>query len=136
MNLRHRLRDPRIAELARFVINGVVATAVHYGVLTFNLKVLGIPSAGVANFIAAWFGITASFIGSRFFVFRRSEAPLLRQAMRFLALYLGIACLHGLLLFVWTDVFHLNYTAGFALATVLQTLLSYLGNKLLVFSTP
>jgi len=136
MSLRHGFLDPRIAELARFVVNGVVATAVHYGVLTFNLKVLGIPSAGLANFIAAWFGITASFIGSRFFVFRRSEAPLLRQAMRFLALYLCIACLHGLLLFVWTDVFHLNYTAGFALATVLQTMLSYLGNKLLVFSAP
>ena len=118
------------------MINGVVATAVHYGVLSFNIHVLGFSSAGLANFVAAWFGIAASFIGSRFFVFRRKEAPLLRQALRFLALYVAIACLHGLLLFVWTDTFHLNYTAGFALATVLQTLLSYLGNKLLVFSAP
>ena len=126
--------DPRIAELGRFVINGVVATLVHYSVLTFNLRVLDIPSAGLANFFAAWFGIAASFIGSRIFVFRRNQSPWLPQALRFLALYASIACLHGLLLFVWTDTFHLNYTAGFAVATVLQTGLSYLGNKLLVFS--
>ncbi|SCK31631.1 Putative flippase GtrA (transmembrane translocase of bactoprenol-linked glucose) [Variovorax sp. HW608] len=134
MTLRRKPIAPHVAELGRFVVNGVAATAIHYGVLSFNLKVLGIPSAGVANFIAAWFGITASFIGSRFFVFRRKEAPLLRQAARFLALYASIACLHGLMLFVWTDTFHLNYTVGFAIATVLQTALSYLGNKLLVFS--
>ena len=36
-------------ELFRFVVNGLVATAVHYAVLTFNLEVLGFGSAGVAN---------------------------------------------------------------------------------------
>lgn len=128
--------NPRIAELTRFVINGVLATAVHYGVLSFNLHVLQIPSAGLANFLAAWFGIAASFVGSRFFVFRHKSSPWLPQALRFLTLYLSIACLHGLLLFVWTDTFHLNYSIGFALATVLQTVLSYTGNKLLVFSAP
>lgn len=90
----------------------------------------------MANFIAAWFGITASFLGNRYFVFRRKESPWRRQARLFLALYLPIACLHGLMLFVWTDVFHLNYTAGFMIATSIQTMLSYLGNKLLVFSAP
>lgn len=125
-----------MAEVGRYILNGLVATAIHYGVLTFNLKVLGIPSAGVANFLAAWFGIAASFIGSRFFVFRSQGAPWARQALRFLTLYAIIACLHGLLLFVWTDVLHLNYTAGFLVATGLQTLLSYVGNKLLVFSEP
>lgn len=136
MILRLDPKNPRLAELGRFIINGIVATAIHYAVLTLNLKVIGIPSAGVANFVAAWFGIAASFIGSRFFVFRRSEAPWLKQALRFLVLYASIACLHGLVLFAWTDTFQLNYTAGFALATVLQTVLSYLGNKLMVFSAP
>ena len=124
----------RVAELARFVINGLIATAVHYGVLSFNLNVLQIPSAGLANFLAAWFGISASFIGSRFFVFRHKSSPWLPQALRFLALYLSIACLHGLLLFLWTDTFHLDFRVGFAIATVVQTILSYAGNKLLVFS--
>lgn len=136
MILRLRLDDPRLAELGRYIVNGLVATAIHYAVLSFNLKVLGVPSAGVANFIAAWFGIAASFLGSRFFVFRKKDAPWRQQAVRFLVLYAAIACLHGLLLFVWTDVFHLNYTWGFLLATGLQMTLSYVGNKLLVFSGP
>jgi putative flippase GtrA len=135
MRLQANPFNPRITELARFVINGLVATAVHYGVLSFNIRVLGIPSAGLSNFIAAWFGITVSFVGSRFFVFRRKDAPLLPQAMRFLVLYVSIACLHGLLLFVWTDLLHLNYTVGFLVATILQTMLSYLGSKMLVFPT-
>lgn len=133
---RLQLMDQRVAELGRFVVNGIIATAIHYGVLSFNIHVLDLRSAGLASFIAAWFGIAASFIGSRFFVFRRDKSPMLPQAMRFLALYASIACLHGLLLFIWTDTFHLNYTFGFALATVLQTVLSYLGNKLMVFSAP
>ena len=135
MMRRLRLDDPRVAEVGRFILNGLLATAVHYAVLTFNLRVLGIPSAGVANFIAAWFGIGASFIGNRFFVFRHGGAPMTRQAVRFLALYAAAACLHGLLLFVWTDVLHLDYTAGFLLATAFQTVLSYLGNKLFVFAS-
>ena len=41
----------------RYVVNGLLATAIHFSVLTFNLNVLGIGSAGVANGIAAIFGI-------------------------------------------------------------------------------
>lgn len=128
-------QDPRTAEAGRFVINGLFAAAIHYAALNFNLRVLELSSAGLANFFAAWFGIAASFIGSRFFVFRRREAPLASQAIRFLALYGAIACLHGLLLYVWSDRLHQSYTSGFVLAGVMQTLLSYLGNKLLVFKT-
>lgn len=134
MMRRFRLDDPRVAEVGRFIANGLIATAVHYAVLTFNLQVLGMPSAGVANFVAAWFGIGASFIGNRFFVFPHRTAPVARQAARFLALYAAMACLHGLLLFAWADILHLDYTAGFVLATALQTVLSYLGNKLFVFT--
>ncbi|MDL9999593.1 GtrA family protein [Variovorax sp. J22P240] len=136
MILRFRPSGSRGAEIGRFLVNGLAAAAVHYLVLTVNLKLLDIPSAGVANFIAAWFGIMASFLGNRYFVFRRKELPWGRQARRFLALYLPIACLHGLMLFAWTDFFRLNYTAGFLIATTIQTMLSYLGNKLLVFSAP
>ena len=62
-----------LGQVARYIVNGLFATAVHYGVLTFCLTVLQLPSAGVANLIAAVFGITASFFGSRYFVFRRPD---------------------------------------------------------------
>ena len=117
----------------RYIVNGLVATAVHFAVLTFNLKVLGFASAGLANLVAAVFGITASFIGSRVYVFHGSAEPLLHQIYRFILLYVSIALLHGALLYAWTDVMALNYIAGFAVATVMQVIFSYWGNKVLVF---
>lgn len=125
---------PQFAEIGRFIINGIIATLIHYSVLRFNLNVLGVTSAGLANFFAAWFGIVASFLGNRYFVFRRKDVSADRQAVRFLALYLFIACTHGLLLFAWTDKYQQNYTVGFLLVTALLTATSYLGNRLFVFT--
>lgn len=123
-----------MSEVLRYGLNGLAATAVHYGVLSFNLQVLHLPSAGLANLIAAVFGISASFLGSRYFVFRGAGGGIGGQALRFFLLYAGIALLHGAVLAVWTDYYHLDYRLGFLLATGLQVALSYLGNKHLVFS--
>ncbi len=123
-------------QVARYIVNGLAATAVHYGVLTLGLELFKLPSAGLANLIAAAFGITASFFGSRWFVFRRPDEPIGRQAARFGALYAAIACLHALVLALWTDYFALDYRWGFLLATGLQVALSYWGNKRLVFNRP
>jgi putative flippase GtrA len=117
----------------RYLINGLAATAVHFAVLTFNLKVLGWSSAGIANLVAAVFGIAASFLGSRHFVFRGSAEPLLKQMYRFIFLYTAIALFHGALMYVWADHYRLNYIAGFVLATGMQVLCSYWGNKRMVF---
>ena len=123
------------AEIARYVLNGLLATAVHYGVLTLNLQYVEMPSAGLANLFAAVFGISCSFLGNRYFVFRKHEGSLFGQARSFLLLYGLIACLHGLVLFSWTDVCGFDYRSGFVIATALQVLLSYMGNKQLVFKT-
>jgi len=121
-------------ELGRYVVNGLVATAVHYSVLVFNLNVLSVPSAGMANFIAAIFGITVSFLGSRYFVFQKTDGSILNQMLKFGSLYFAIAILHGLVLFVWTDLMGFDYREGFLIATALQVSLSYFGNKKLVFN--
>lgn len=117
----------------RYGINGLTATAVHYGVLSFNLNTLGFASAGWANFVAALFGISASFLGSRYFVFARTTESILCQMMRFGGLYGALAIAHGLLLLVWTDFVNWDYRSGFLVATALQVAVSYLGNKFLVF---
>ena len=117
----------------RYLINGLAATAVHFAVLTFNLQVLAWGSAGIANLVAAVFGITASFLGSRYFVFQGSVEPLLKQIYRFIFLYAAIALLHGALMYVWADHYRLNYIAGFVVATGMQVLCSYWGNKRMVF---
>lgn len=133
-----RLREKRVnyhqSELIRYAINGVVATTVHYGSLSFNLNVLGFASAGVANLVAALCGITVSFLGSRYFVFRKTDDSIARQAMKFSGLYGAIAILHGAILFVWTDLMGHDPRAGFMIATVIQVALSYFGNKKLVFN--
>lgn len=124
---------PHRHELLRYVANGVVATSVHFGVLYFNLHTLRIESAGLANLIAAAFGITVSFLGSRYFVFPAKKDGLIAQAAKFSSLYALIALLHGLILFMWTDHLGFDYRVGFMIATCAQTTLSYLGNKFLVF---
>jgi len=120
-------------QLVRYVINGVVATGVHFGVLTLNLKVLGMTSAGLANLIAAIAGSTSNFLGSRYFVFSAGYRPLFQQATKFVLLYATIASLHGLVLFGWTDVMRFDYRIGFVLATGLQFVLTYWGNNRWVF---
>jgi putative flippase GtrA len=119
--------------LVRYIINGLAATAVHFAVLSFNLQVLAMPSAGLANVLAAIAGISASFLGSRYFVFRSLDQAIIRQAVKFGLLYAMMAILHGLVLYLWSDVGRLDYRTGFLMATGLQVMLSYWGNKTLVF---
>ena len=122
-------------EIIRYVINGLLATAVHYSVLMFNMKILNMPSAGLANLFAASLGIFSSFLGSRYYVFKKCADHLTRQAVRFIVLYVLIACLHGFVLFIWSDIYKMDYRVGFLLATALQVIFSYAGNKTLVFKS-
>jgi putative flippase GtrA len=123
----------KFAEIVKYVINGLFATAVHYGALTFNLEILSMPSAGLANLIAACFGILTSFLGNRYFVFKQHESNIVSQAIKFSLLYVAIALLHGFILFLWSDWLKLDYRVGFLVATLFQFLLSYIGNKKMVF---
>lgn len=120
-------------EIVRYILNGLVATALHYVVLGVNLQFFEMRSAGLANMVAAVFGISCSFLGSRYFVFREHEGGLLQQARSFLLLYAFIALLHGIVLLVWTDIYGLDYRLGFLMATLMQVSMTYLGNKHLVF---
>jgi putative flippase GtrA len=121
------------SEILRYLLNGLVATAVHYSVLTINITVLEFRSAGVANFVAALFGISASFLGSYYFVFRGAKRNILPQIAKFVGLYGAVAVLHGLILWLWTDRLGLDFRAGFLIATAIQVSISYLGNKYVVF---
>ncbi len=128
----------RLARLAerqsfRYLVNGLVATTAHFLTLTFCLKVLLWQSAGASNAVAACCGIFLSFLGNRYYVFRNSAEPLFKQIYRFLFVYLAAALGHGLIMYLWADLFHFNYILGFLLATTFQVVCSYFGNKLMVF---
>lgn len=120
-------------EVLRYIVNGLFATSVHYGVLNFNLIVVGVDSIGLANMIASLFGIMVSFIGSRYYVYREHSNVIASQVVRFILLYAVIAVIHGLILYIWSDFYGLSYHLGFIFATLIQINFSYFGNKLLVF---
>jgi putative flippase GtrA len=122
-----------MGEILRYVVNGLICTLIHFGVLTFNIKFLEFESTGLANLIASIVGIFASFIGSKYFVFPHRNDSLINQITKFGFLYGLIAIFHGLILFVWTDKFGFDYRFGFILATLFQVSSSFIGNKYMVF---
>ena len=122
------------AAFLRYLANGLFATGLHYAVLSVLMQGVGMRSAGVANFLAAIVGITASFLGSRNFVFRGHSASWTQQLWRFLILYGLFALIHAGFLHVWTDRLGHDFRIGFLLATGVQTMISFLANKFLVFS--
>jgi putative flippase GtrA len=117
----------------RYLINGLAATCVSYAVLNLCIHVFHIPSAGVANFVAAIFGITASFLGSRHFVFPGTTESVWHQLARFWVRYAVLALMQAGVLFVWTDWAGLDYRVGFLIGTFLQMVCSYFGGKHWVF---
>jgi len=117
----------------RYIINGLIATSVHYGVLKFNIEILNFLSAGLASLTASAFGIASSFLGSRYFVFRKSRESIKFQAIKFSGFYGLIAILHFSVLFVWHDYLGLDFRFGFLIATALQLPISYIANKYIVF---
>jgi len=126
---RIRLREP-----ALFTLNGLAATGIHFGALHVGVEMLSIYPVGLANFFAACLGIAASFLGNRHIVFRnRATRPVTHHLTRFVALYGILALVSAAILFLWTDLGGLDYRIGFLIAAALQVVLSYLGNRHLVF---
>lgn len=120
-------------EVVRYAINGAFSTLVHFFALSIAMEGFGMASAGLANLLAACIGITTSFIGSKYYVFRRYHEPLHEQAAKFIALYGVIALMHAGVMALVTDIGGIDYRIGFVLATVLQISLSFGGNQRFVF---
>lgn len=119
----------------RFVVNGVAATIVHYTVLSTLIEVAHLPSAGAANGIASLFGISASYVGNKLFVFC-SEQQHTRTLPRFVAVYVLVALLHAIVLAIWTDLAGLPYPVGFLIATAGSMVLTFFSNRTFVFGAP
>lgn len=131
--LRHPLVGLLRHQPVRYLINGGVATCVSFAVLNLCIRVAHIPSAGVANVIASVVGITASFLGNRYFVFPGTTESVWHQLARFWLLYAVLALLQGAVLYLWSDVAGLDYRIGFVIGTILQVVCSYFGGKHWVF---
>jgi putative flippase GtrA len=115
-----------------FLINGLVATAVNYAMLVILIEYVGLRYTGVAALLSAIVGISASFLGNRFFVFR-SKAPIMMELVRFKIVYAGTAVFQALCMALWSDLLSLNYSLGFGLITAICVFLSYFCNRSFVF---
>jgi len=121
-------------QITRYAANGVAATAVHYSALYICVEIIEFQLIGAANLFASTFGILASFLGNKYFVFNSNHGRAHAQLLKFIAFYVLIAVIHGAILLVWSDVYQLNYNHGFALAVTIQFLLGYLVSKYLIFN--
>ena len=121
-------------EVIRYVLVGIAATTIHYGVFLFSLKVMLLTSA-VSNFFGAVLGIVASFLGSRYYVFKSLNEFWLIQFSKFSSLYVSIAFVNSGIVYVVIDILSFHYNIGFLVGIFFQVLFSFLGNKLVVFKT-
>lgn len=120
-------------EAVRFVINGLIASLIHFSVLYACVNLLIISYDGISNFIGAIFGTIYSFLGNKFFVFNSKHNSIYTEGYKFLILYTLMAFNHGVFLYVWSDLFGQNYILGFIIITILNTMLSFFYNKYKIF---
>ena len=121
-------------QTVRYFFNGVIATSAHYLSLLSCLELFNIQSAGLANFFSSIIGITFSFFGNRYFVFKSTHASILNQIQKFLPLYYCLSITQGGILYLWTDIYNLNYNFGFCICILFQVIVGYLGGKFFVFN--
>jgi len=122
-------------ETSKFIINGLVATLVHFLLLLVFTTYTPL-NYGTSNFIAYIFGATSSFLGNKFFVFKvYEEAQTITQILKFIILYVFLAFNHGFALYFWTDVNGYNFILGFLGITLINTIISFLVNKFMIFGT-
>lgn len=120
-------------QILRFIANGLFAAGVHFFVLYLLMVNMAFASAGIAGLLAAVVGTAVSYLGCRWLVFGVTSRPILLQAARFWSLYAVMAALHGMVLWLWSDIGGLDFRLGFVLATALQSMLTFIGARQWVF---
>jgi len=117
---------------ARFILNGLAATATHYVSLMLLAEWLGLRPVGLMNLIAAALGVAVSYLGNHHFVFRSKRRQ--RDTLgRFLGVYGLSTLLHGLLMGAWADLAGLPTTPGFVLVTGITAAVNFVVGRFWVF---
>ncbi len=123
-----------VDETYKFIINGLFATLVHFLVLLILISFSPL-NYGFSNFIGYIFSITSSFLGNKFFVFKDSNNKhAFTQVIKFIFLYIFLAINSGFALYIWTDINKYNFVIGFLGITALNTIISFLVNKFLIYN--
>lgn len=120
------------AEIARFGLVGIIATAVHFSVLTLAVERFSIPPS-TANGVAFLCALSISYLGQSRWVFHIRSRHGTVQVLRF-SISLGIGFLANILVMAYSiRVLSLSYKVGFLISLIVVPLLSFFINKLWVF---
>ena len=122
------------SQLGLFVLNGVVATVLHYAVFFVCLSLLAVQSPGLCYFAGSIFGTLASFLGNRFVVFASSEGKVLPQFAKFVLTYLAISLFVSLIVNRLSITTDLSSQIILLIGLAIQVSLSFLISKWLIFS--
>ncbi len=125
------MRAEIAAQILRFGIIGLTATAVHYLVLRTAITGFGLPPAP-ANGVAFLIALGASWLGQSRWVFRRpgtDGARMLRFAVSALGGLLGNMAIMAIV----TGAIGLPWQAGFLAALIIVPAASFAVNRLWVF---
>ena len=125
-------KSTNIKEIYLFVLNGALSTIIHFTILFFLVELNTFEYVSISYFIAAIISIFISFLGNKYFVFQNKNS-FVKDILRFFCLYISLLLLNSLLVYVLCDILKINYQIGFIITLIIQTVLSYLGLKILVF---
>ena len=127
-------KEPVLREVSLFLINGFLATLIHFAALILFVNSAGL-SYGLSNFLSFLVGSISSFLGNKFFVFKvKNKFRITSQFIKFFFLYLTLAFEHGIALYWWSDINEYNYIVGFLLITMLNIIISFIFNKYIIFN--
>lgn len=124
---------PLVWQIGRFGLVGIAATITHYAVLTGLVELLEWPAA-VATGAAFLVALNVTYLGQAAWVFPGSERSR-GQTIRFIATAVGGLVLNVAIMALLADVAGWPYQAAFAVAVVTVPALTFVVNKLWVFST-
>ena len=121
-----------VYEVMRFGVVGVIATVLHYIVLSTGVEFIGaspIPMTGIA-FLCAM-GVT--YVGQSIWVFRVHCHRASRIIKFGVSAFVGLAA-NIIIMGVAVKLLQLNYTVGFVAGLILVPAITYLINKSWVFA--
>lgn len=121
------------AEFFRYIIAGIVNTAVGYAAFFFLLRLIGLD-AYVSNFISYGVGLCVAFILNKVFVFKNKRA-LRRAPVVFLAGFAVSYFSNICVLYLLVNEFRVAGEISQLFAMAVYTVSFYIVNRLFVFSS-
>lgn len=120
-------------EKIRFVISGLISTAVNFLFLLLAVEVIKISLVSVSNIFASFFGLSSSFFLNRYYVFKKFNKNIFTSYIHFIATNIITITFTSFLFLLWSDYFELDYRFGFILIYLFIAIINFSLFKSIIF---